>query len=188
MAQADQCCGEEPQSSREFETGNWGKGKKEQDDGQRASPGPEQIKTVNAIDLILEPAKGETDAVGRTKKGHGQQHIEYQQIERLATIPEYLKGIERNLLCEDKVTHCRETEKQGIYGKGQMKSRKEPTLGHGDKGSASSKAKQGKADNHVGEMVPLDDGKEPHQEDFIADHSSRYQENGIPDKHVNAHR
>jgi hypothetical protein len=69
-----------------------------------------------------------------------------------------------------------------------MKSWDEPTLGQGDKGPASSKAKQGKTDDHVGEMVPLDDGKEPHQENFITNDSSRDKENGIPEKHVNAHR
>ncbi len=78
MAQGHQCCGEEPQSSQDFETGDRGKGKEEQDNGQRASPCPEQVKSINAVDLILELGKGETDTVGRTKKRYGEKQVEYQ--------------------------------------------------------------------------------------------------------------
>jgi hypothetical protein len=78
MGQAYQCRGEKPQSPQELETGGWGKGKEEQDNGQRTSPGPQQIKSVNSIDLILEPGKGEANTGGRTKKWYGEQQVKYQ--------------------------------------------------------------------------------------------------------------
>ncbi len=68
-----------------------------------------------------------------------------------------------------------------------MKSRDEPTLDQGDKGAAGPESKQGKTDDHVREMVPLHDGKQPHQEDFITDDSCGDKENGIPKEHVNDH-
>jgi len=45
------------------------------------------------------------------------------------------------------------------------------------KGPAGAISQECQADHHIGEMVPLNDGEEPHQQDFVAECGGRDEEN-----------
>jgi hypothetical protein len=48
----------------------------------------------------------------------------------------------------------------------------------GDEGPAGTVTQQGQADDHVGKVVPLDDGEQPHQQDLVAECGARDQGDG----------
>ena len=151
------------------------------------APAPTQIGRVDAGDGRTRLGQGQDDAGCATKEGHDQHSIDRKEIGDLPEVPDDLKRIERNGLDHAKLPGAVAAKEQGADDEGCGKARLQPSPHQRHEGSARPEAEQGNADDHVGEVVPLNDGEQPNEQDLVGQDPGR-EERDRQDRHVSAGR
>ncbi len=91
-------------------------------------------------------------------------------------IPGYLEGIERHLLAGDKAGDHRNTEGERADCEGLLEVPLERATKQCDERAAGTVPEQSQADDHVREMMPLNDGQQTNEQQFVADRRARYED------------
>ncbi len=77
------------------------------------------------------------------------------------------KRVEGQRLCRQEAQHRRDSEQRRRGEEGSPDSVSPREAGKTEHGSADAVAEQGHGNDHVREMVPLDDGEQAHEQDLI---------------------
>ena len=95
-------------------------------------------------------------------------------------IPDEFFGIEGNALRQSEAEHCGERKQDGLAGRKNAKMTGQARGCKYQQTAANAKTQQRDADNQVGKVMPLDQRKQCHQQDFIGQYRRGYQGNGNP--------
>ena len=140
----------------------------QKDAAQATSRRPQNIRGVKARDLVGEAGEAQANGGGGAEEGQDEQGIDEAQSRQLPGIPEDFQGVETDPLGGEEGQQRRQAEETGGGSKDPREALPQTLLRQGDDGPCRPIAQQGHADHHVGEVVPLDDGEEPHQQDLVA--------------------
>ena len=124
-------------------------------------------------------------ALAAKKKGRSQQPADRQQVKLLGAVPDDLQGVEGDPGGEGEGGRGGNPEEPGQGGESGGKAGQQPLPGEAEESAAGAVAEEGHGNDHVGEMMPLLDGKHPHEQDLERDGGRRKQENGGQARQVN---
>jgi hypothetical protein len=142
----------------------------EQNDDQRsANTGANEISAINAADGPVETLQRQRKKIGEKKERQCQNDINHCKQRPLVRIPQNLEGIERNALRDEEAGERRGHERRAVGEVDRAVSVQQPHLANGDERPARAETEQRDADDHVRKMMPMDDRKEPHEQDFVGE-------------------
>ena len=94
---------------------------------------------------------------------------------QLAWLPDHREGVERQLLRRHEAADGRDCEERGTEREDADETGAQPTLGEAEKCPAYAIAEQRDRDDHIGEVMPLNDRKEAGQHHLIGEQPRRNQ-------------
>ncbi len=136
------------------------------------------VGCVQARDVGGEAAETQADGGGGAEEGHDQQPVDQRQPRPLPRIPENFQRVEADGLGGEKGQQRRQAEQAGGGCEDAGEARQQRTLGQRHDRARRAVTQQRHADHHVGEVVPLDDREQPHQQDLVTQGGGREQGDG----------
>jgi hypothetical protein len=108
-------------------------------------------------------------AVCREKKRQGQQQVKGKKFQPLPVVPEYLIRIKEQVLATKIAGYNCYAEEEYVGDESQGETAQKLLPEKHQKGTAGTIPQQGKAYDHIGEMVVLDNGKKAHQKNLVGE-------------------
>jgi len=159
----------------------------EQDKDQQATDtGADEIGRVDAPDLLLISQQREPDGVGRAEERYRQYEVGRCEPQRLPRVPQQLLGAKRQTGRDQRRDDREDAERQEIRDECARKTIEEPAPRQRNERAARAESEQREADHHVREVVPVDDGEESCQQDFVRERGAGDDGDG-PDRQAFTH-
>ena len=143
--------------------------------GQRTHACAQQVGTVDGTDAVSVAGKADADEQCHQQERHHQQQVDRCQPEPLPGIPEQLQGVEGELFRQQEDQRHGETETHRQQRPCTLEAPQQSPGEEGHQGAAGAVAQQCQADDHVGEVVPLQNGEEAHQQHLEGERCCRQQ-------------
>ena len=134
-----------------------------------AEAGTQKIEEIDATDVHAPARERQADAAGGEKERYEEHEVQKTQIGELPRIPDHFQRVEGHALAEREAQHHRDAKQQRTCRKRRFEASFQLRFEKRDERAAGTVTEQRKADDHVREVMPLHDGKRPHQQKFVAD-------------------